>query len=227
MSTDKNLEELLLKIERREKKQRTNTVIIASFFILISCLWLVFVFLKVSQLNHRKAEILADYSILEVKKDSIQLKYDSISYLIDYMTQKYNIIKDSIFNVQASHSAILIGESLAKRGNYLGAISYYNDALKIDSSNPITYEYKGYSYYRLGEIDKAKESLLKSIKLNDNFWRSHFNLALIYWKLNEIDSTILEMQKVVDIDSDYIKYFYTDPQFKQIIEHEKFKSNFE
>jgi tetratricopeptide (TPR) repeat protein len=56
--------------------------------------------------------------------------------------------------------------------------------LNIDpkKKNYIFYNILGYAYQELGELEKAEDSYLKSLGLNNNFLEAKFNLAVLFYK---------------------------------------------
>ena len=59
-----------------------------------------------------------------------------------------------------------------------------NKLLNIDpkKKNYIFYNILGYAYQELGELEKAEDSYIKSLDLNNNFLEAKFNLAVLFYK---------------------------------------------
>ena len=79
-----------------------------------------------------------------------------------------------------------------------------NTAIQSDSQNPVLHFALGTAMQSLGDNDGAKESYLKSIELDSNYFDAHNNIASMY--LDETASLIKKMNKLGSSSSDQKKY---------------------
>lgn len=85
-----------------------------------------------------------------------------------------------------------------------------NKLLNIDSKkkNYIFYNILGYTYQELGELEKAEDSYLKSLDLNNNFLEAKFNLAVLFYKkklLNKAEKIFIDY--INQDENNYLCYF--------------------
>jgi len=84
-----------------------------------------------------------------------------------------------------------LGESQVTKKNYKEAISFLDSARKLDSSNPATYYYKGFSYYELSNYDSAIEEINKALELNYDNQKKCYNVrANSYFFSNNYEAAI-------------------------------------
>ena len=79
-----------------------------------------------------------------------------------------------------------------------------NTAIQSDPQNPVLHFALGTAMQSLGDNDGAKESYLKSIELDSNYFDAHNNIASMY--LDETASLIKKMNKLGSSSSDQKKY---------------------
>lgn len=61
---------------------------------------------------------------------------------------------------------------------------------------------------KLGDINEAIKNYIKSLDLNNNFFESKFNLAILYYKLKNLDkSEELFKQLIITNKQDYNLYY--------------------
>ncbi len=85
-----------------------------------------------------------------------------------------------------------------------------NKLLNIDSKkkNYIFYNILGYTYQELNELEKAEDSYLKSLDLNNNFLEAKFNLAVLFYKKKLLDKAEKIFIDYINQDeNNYLCYF--------------------
>jgi len=76
----------------------------------------------------------------------------------------------------------------------------YNEALKLEPSNPIIVNGLGQVYLTKPDVDKAKEYFERAIKMKADLPDPHFNLAIVYTEKKEYDKALSE----IDLYSKYM-----------------------
>ena len=76
------------------------------------------------------------------------------------------------------------------RGNYVDAIKYFNEVLKIDASNFSVWNNLGQTYRANGKIKLAENCFMKAIAIKPSFPEPHMNLGLIYSSLGKYEKAI-------------------------------------
>jgi tetratricopeptide (TPR) repeat protein len=69
----------------------------------------------------------------------------------------------------------------------------YQEALKLEPTNPVLVNGIGQVYLTKNETDKAAEYFNRAIALKKDFADPHYNLALVYKDKKEYDKAIAEM----------------------------------
>ena len=89
--------------------------------------------------------------------------------------------------------------------NYKKAISFYKQAISLDSKYVDAYDNCGLSYRRLGNLDSAAYFYKKSIEINPSGQIAHGNLAIVYSTKGENENAIKEYKEIS-------KYNPNDPE---------------
>jgi tetratricopeptide (TPR) repeat protein len=53
-------------------------------------------------------------------------------------------------------------------------------AIQIQPENNTAYQYLGFCYLRLGDVDKSTENYSKAVEINDMDWEAHRGLGVAY-----------------------------------------------
>ena len=67
-----------------------------------------------------------------------------------------------------------------QKGNYEQALTYYTKALSLGEENAVVFNDIGVVYEQFGVIDRAEESYLKAVKLDEHYLPPYMNLAYLY-----------------------------------------------
>ena len=81
-------------------------------------------------------------------------------------------------------------------------------ALIVDENNIEALKRDGYIHIELGEFDKAKESCLKIVSLDNSDDVAHASLANTLHKLNENDKAIEHHKIAIDLDKGYAPHYF-------------------
>ena len=93
--------------------------------------------------------------------------------------QVYNDDKN---NFEANNN---LGNVYLLKEDYLNAILYYQNALKVDSKNLDARSNLSRAYAKNGQYDKAKESYTELLRLNSKDWDAYIELAKVCIQLNQ------------------------------------------
>ncbi len=100
------------------------------------------------------------------------------------------------------------GVSLLNEGKYEEAIEKFTEAITEDPENPIFYYYRGATFEKTGDLDKAMEDYQKSVELKADFILPTANIGKIYAKKREHEKAIEFYKKAVELgDQDATNYY--------------------
>lgn len=100
------------------------------------------------------------------------------------------------------------GSKLLKEGKYEEAIDRFTKAISEDSSNPVYYYYRGASFERNGNMEKALEDYQKSIELKPEFILPISRTARIHAKQKDFEKAIEFYKKAIELgDQDATTYY--------------------
>ncbi|MCJ7727920.1 MAG: tetratricopeptide repeat protein [Actinobacteria bacterium] len=118
--------------------------------------------------------------------------------------------KLEIFESRAPKSSKLSSQAsaLLNDGKYEQAIGKFTEAISEAPSNPIFYFYRGASFDKIGDTDKALEDYQKSVELKPDFALPIASIGKIYAKKKDFDNAIEFYKKAVELgDQDVITYY--------------------
>ena len=86
----------------------------------------------------------------------------------------------------------------------------YNILLPVVSNEKVpteAYFYISYVEIKLGKLDSAKEHLIKVTEMEPNFHEAHYNLAILYSELNEVELALQSVERAINIkqEESYLK----------------------
>ncbi|QIL75868.1 tetratricopeptide repeat protein [Hymenobacter sp. HDW8] len=146
-------------------------------------------------------------------------EYSSVK--IDSLTEN-EIIKNELISRLPQDAFVDFAAQKAWEGNLHSAIKGYDLAITKDSLNPQPYNLKGYAYYKMKDYKNALIFLGKSKELDDTYPWVHYNLALVYWAINEKDEAINEIERVILLDSSFKEIIAGDKQFIEFTADSRF-----
>ncbi|MFT7617892.1 MAG: serine/threonine protein kinase/Flp pilus assembly protein TadD [Planctomycetota bacterium] len=104
-----------------------------------------------------------------------------------------------------------LGVVLAQQKKFSAAMSAFDEAIKIDSKYAYAHQQKGQLYRNLGDIEKARVSLMKSIKLKLKEpminAMAHLQLGQISLQEGEVDEAISWLNQAILHDSSLVEPF--------------------
>lgn len=101
----------------------------------------------------------------------------------------------------------LLGVIAAQRGNYEEAIKRFDESIRLDNKNPITYSNKANALKALNYLDIALDLYDKSIALDGNYAEAHNNKGNTLYLLERYQEAIESYQTAIRVDSNYADAF--------------------
>ena len=100
-----------------------------------------------------------------------------------------------------------LGRIFTERNNPL-AIQYFDNALRIDSTDWQSREFKAAFYKRRGEFDKAFEGYRDLIVHNPDYSNAYFDMGMIYLELDSIPKAYDHFNLAIKTDPLFVKAYY-------------------
>lgn len=140
-----------------------------------------------------------------------------IAALLGYSTERQSAYfqNDLVFyrhNVEAAphnmYAKLFYAVVLGNMDRYGEAIPLLHQALEIDPEFWGANYNLGYTYYRLGDVDKAQRYLMKAAQIDPNKAGAFFYLGLTQLKLNQLDDAATAIRRAILIQPDGYGYHY-------------------
>lgn len=121
-------------------------------------------------------------------------------------------------NIQA---LFLRGKLENKSGNYEDAIADFKRGFNLngkvsDQTKAYYHALFGMALLSSGDLDKADEQAVKSLKLNNTLPEAHDLKSKIYEKRGDIRKALEECEKAYQMSSDRNKLFFTTPEGREL-----------
>lgn len=109
----------------------------------------------------------------------------------------------------ASHldAWMFLGRIFSNRDNPT-AIQYFDNVLRLDSTNLEAREYKGIYYKRKGDFDKAFQVYQDIIIHNPDYSNAYFDLGVIYLELDSLNQAYHNFDIATKTDPLFVKAYY-------------------
>ncbi len=106
-----------------------------------------------------------------------------------------SVVKRNLCNAHQS-----MGNNLAKKGDYRGAVRHADSAAALDPENPSPLVQAGAYYLRLDEVNLAIEKLEKAITVKPGELTAHEMLGYAYYRDNDLSSARAQWDYVLEMD---------------------------
>jgi len=120
----------------------------------------------------------------------------------DDAIHQLKIVTDDIFYQNHDNASMNLALAYLGKGDYATALAILRPVVTRNPRNPVARMYMGRVYFADDRVDLAIEEFRKSIELNRNYAKAHYNLALAYLKTRDIAAAKSEFGEVVRIDPD-------------------------
>ena len=156
---------------------------------------------------YRGGLVVGNYKIT-VEKDGYMPMESSLRVRLGDAT-KMDIELDSFESVAPKSTKLSTqGSNLLNEGRYEEAIEKFTDAISENQLNPVFYYYRGGSFEKTGNMDKALEDYQKSVELKPDFILPISRTAEIYAKQKDFERAIEFYKKAVELgDQDTTTYY--------------------
>ncbi|MGE0637164.1 MAG: tetratricopeptide repeat protein [Bacteroidia bacterium] len=149
-----------------------------------------------------------DWAIKIINKYSPDIKLDSA-------TQKEILNNDRLTGttISETNNQVILSE---KRKYYESLILKYENDIQTNPDISRNHHLKGYALYALGEYDKAISSLNQSVYLDKSNPWPHYILSLVYWKLENKEKVIGEVNEFLKLAPSKKEYLINDREMDDI-----------
>lgn len=95
------------------------------------------------------------------------------------------------------------GEDAARTGDYAVAISFYREALVLDSGLASAWNNMGIAFFKLGRTQEAIESYEKAAQLSPEAADIYFNMGLAHYKLGDLYEARRAFARALELNPDH------------------------
>ncbi|KRX04218.1 hypothetical protein PPERSA_11342 [Pseudocohnilembus persalinus] len=95
-----------------------------------------------------------------------------------------------------------LGYEELKNNNYEKAILYFTKSIELSDIDEISFNNRGFCYWQIKDVEKAKKDLFQSIKLNRNLSNPYKHLSKIYFDEKNYLEAQLYCQKALSLGPD-------------------------
>ena len=99
-----------------------------------------------------------------------------------------------------------LGTTLLKLNRFDDAEANYRKAIELKPNLAEAYVYLGIVLMELGKLKESEISYRKAIELKPDYIEAHFNLSITHYFLNNLESSIFELEYVLKKDEDEFKF---------------------
>ena len=97
-----------------------------------------------------------------------------------------------------------IGLEYERRGQYSLALPFLEKATLLNGKNAFGYLSLGDRYYRLQNLEKAKENYLKAVSIKPDLVKAQYNLAIVLLKSGQSNEAILKFKECVKLNGNHL-----------------------
>lgn len=116
--------------------------------------------------------------------------------------------ENKVLENEKSNELFLKANKLYNSSNYTGAIALYNQALEIDSENPMLYLKRGDSYRKIRKPKEAIKDYDKVLELRPANARALYHRGTLKIKLGQADEGCMDVQKSMNLGYLPAEQFY-------------------
>lgn len=123
--------------------------------------------------------------------------------------------KASQLDASNADAWMFLGKIMTNRNDPV-AIQYFDNALRLDSTNLEAREFKGVLYKRRGEFDKAFAVYRDIIARNPDYANAYFDMGVIYLELDSLQKAYDNFNIAVQVDQLFVKAYYYRGQTSEL-----------
>lgn len=111
------------------------------------------------------------------------------------------------FDASNEDAWLFLGRIFTSRNNPV-ALQYFDNVLRLDSTNLEAWEYKGVYYKRKGQFDKAFEVYRGIIVRNPDYSNAYFDMGVIYLELDSLSKARENFDLAIKTEPLFVKAYY-------------------
>lgn len=101
--------------------------------------------------------------------------------------------------------------------DFQGALDCLNEAINMDSNNPLLYLNRGYVNHVANNYEKAMEDYNTAIQINPNYAYAYNNRGVLKVALKDVNGAMEDYNKALQIDSKYSDVYYNKGNLEYMI----------
>lgn len=90
-----------------------------------------------------------------------------------------------------------------KNRDYLGALTEYTEAIRIDPSNALAVCCRGVAYYRLGDKKEAMRDYTNAISIDPKLAIAYYRRGFLHYLAQDYPSAIADYNKSIELQPDF------------------------
>ena len=102
-----------------------------------------------------------------------------------------------------SNHKIEEGNKFYVDGNFMNALSCYDEAINLDPNNYLAYSNRSVIFLDNSAFDKTIQDCDKAVKLNPDFVLSYYNRAVAYQGKQDFEKSIADYKKTLELDPNF------------------------
>ncbi len=115
--------------------------------------------------------------------------------------------KSVLLDAGNKNAWVFLGRLFSNKGNPL-AVQYFDNALRIDSTDVAVMEFKAAHYKRLGQFDQAFKLYREIIIKHPDYTNAFFDMGLIYLELDSLDKAYWNFDMATKTDPLFVIAYY-------------------
>lgn len=117
---------------------------------------------------------------------------------------------------------VLCGAISDKLERHQDAIEIFEHALSFDPASPVILTNLGIAYLGDDDLERAKELLTSSRGLDESYALTHYNLACVHARLEEVEEALEALRAAVALDSECLELVVNDEDLDPLRELSEF-----
>jgi tetratricopeptide (TPR) repeat protein len=120
-------------------------------------------------------------------------------------------------NITSTNSLLIDGINALSKDEYITAIDKFSEYLKIKPDSDTAYNFRGLSYFKLGDLTNSLSDLNNAVKINPDYAAAFNNRGNTYYKSGLYADAINDFNKVITIDPNFASsYFFRGLAYNKV-----------